>query len=119
MEGYCVKNMFLKEALDKACSLKAKGINILVEKFDDKGQVIELIVTGKTRKVFQISFEEGAIFLENPEHHGPGGRPVYSTIDDMLSLLFVLANGGPVMGKLMYPGTEEKKFFQVPVVVPT
>lgn len=118
MEG-CTKNLFLKAAIDKARSLKAQDINILVEKFDDKGQVIELVVIGKTKKVFQFSFDGGDIYLENPEYRGSGGRPVYSSLEDMVTYIFVLANDGPVHGKLMYPGTEEKLFFRTPVVIPT
>ena len=50
MEDYCVKNLFLKVALDKSCQLKKQGIAIFVEKFEDKGGVIELVLVGKTKK---------------------------------------------------------------------
>lgn len=118
MEDYCVKNLFLKVALDKSCQLKKQGIAIFVEKFEDKGGVIELVLVGKTKKTFKISFIDEAAYLENQEYRVSGGRPVY-LFEDMVTYLFILVNKGPVIGKLMYPGTEEKKFIRQPAIIPT
>lgn len=119
MEGnFFVKNLFAKAALDKSQALKAQGIKIDVESFNNEGQIVEIVITGKTKKTFRVSFEGNTAYLENPEHRVPGGRPVY-LFEDMVTYLFILANGGPVTGKLMYPGTEEKKFFRAPAVIPT
>ena len=108
-ETYIVKNLFAKAALDKAQSLKTKGIKIDVESFNNEGQLAEITIVGKVKKLFKISFEGNIAFLENPEEMKDGDRPSFP-FEDMVTYLFVLANGGPVAGALNYPGTEKERF---------
>ena len=117
--GCCVKNCFLIAAAKKECELKKLGLNLSILKFTDKGESVELIITrkGKEQK-FVISFRGDYVYLENLEYQVGMGRPVFH-FNDMATYLFVLANGGQVLGKLMYPGVEEKKFLKSPVVIPT
>jgi len=118
MEG-CIKNCFLIAAAKKECQLKKLGLNLPILKFTDNNESVELVIVSKgNEKKFNVSFSGESAYLENPEYKAPGGRPTYC-VDDMVVYLFILANGGPVFGKLIYPGTEEKKFLRVPAVAPT
>lgn len=119
MEGYQRKNLLVASAYNKARVLQTKGVQISVEKFDDKGSLAELVIIGKEKKVFQFSTDDKFLYLENPEHKGVNGRPAYQLPEDMADYLLILANGGPILGLLMYPGTEEKRFTRVPEIIPT
>ncbi len=115
----CVKNRFLIEALKKECKLKKLGLNLPILKFTDNGKDIEIVIIGDGKeKKFTISFLGENAYLENKEYQAIGGRPTFY-LGDMVTYLFVLANGGQVFGKLMYPGTEEKRLIRIPAVIPT
>lgn len=120
MEGYCEKkNLLAKVLMEKTLLLQKKGVQLSFENFKDRGSVMDITIIGKNQKVFQVSHADDLLYLENPEHRAPGGRPVYSSPDDMASYLLIIANGGQITGVLMYPGTEEIRFMQTPAVPPT
>lgn len=114
MEG----NKFLIVANDRVSELKKAGTNISLTSFKDHGKEVEIGFTVKEEKKFTISTDGKMFFLENVEHRKPGGRPTYVLERDMVDYILVLANGGPIAGKLMIPGDEERKFVR-DVVIPT
>lgn len=101
MEENSKKNLLVAIS-NKISDLEKQGIKFLL-KFSDLGKTIELVVTGKKTITFTLSFDGQAFFLENPEHRTKHGRPTFFQ-DDMIIYLLILANEGPVIGKLVMPG---------------
>lgn len=100
MEENSKKNLLVAIS-NKITELEKQGIKFLL-KFKDLGETVELAITGKKEFVFILSFDGQAFFLENPEYRKQG-RPTFFQ-DDMIIYLLILANGGPVVGKLIMPG---------------
>lgn len=115
MEG---ANAFFIAAASKELKLKKLGLNLSIVSFLKNGENIEIVLSGKQEKRFTVSFQGKSAFLENPEERTKGGRPTFP-VEDMVTYLFLLTNGGPVQGILMYPGAEDMRFMSVPAVFPT
>lgn len=120
MEGENIKNLFVIAALDKAKQLKKNSPSFSVIKFVDKGEeTVDLVLSGKKQKRFSLTFKDKVFFLENPEEKKPGGRPTFM-MDDMVTYLFILVNGGEeIPGLLLSPETEEEQFQRSSPIIPT
>lgn len=119
MEGN-IKNLFVIAALNKASQLKNNDQNFSVIKFLDKGETaVDLVLSGKEQRRFNLTFKDKVFFLENPEEKKPGGRPTFA-MDDMITYLFILVNNGEeIPGLLLSPETEEEQFERSSPIIPT
>ena len=112
------RNKLLIVANDRVHDLHKLGLNISLTSFKDFKNMVEIGFTGQEEKKFMLSCKGEMFFLENPEYMATGGRPTFM-LEDMIDYLLVLTNGGQIIGKLMLPGEEEKRFSKEAIVVPT
>lgn len=121
MEGE-IKNLFVLVAIDKASQLKKTGRNFSIEKFTAKeDQITVVIAAAEKKKRFNLSVKGETFYLENKEE-----QPL--AMEDMVTNLFILANGGQeIPGLLVLPVSsgkeeevfEEEEFPYVSPIIPT
>ena len=112
-----VKSNFFIALSEKICKLQKKGLKFsLVELSAKPENKIQVGIIGQEKKTFNLSIDGKNFLLDNPEERKEGGRPVFG-MDDMIIYLLIIANGGPVHGKLYM--SDEKIFSHFEAVIPT
>jgi hypothetical protein len=113
-----VKSNFFIALSEKICKLqKEEGLKFSLTELAAKPEKkIQVGIIGQKEKTFKLSIEGKNFLLDNPEERKEGGRPVFE-MEDMIIYLLIIANGGPVPGKLYLSG--EKIFSHFESVVPT